>query len=646
MPNIPGSKMLSLDDLARMTAEIQEAEKNGTLGPDGRPLQRVDTRDLTPRDDYDPLQGAVLAEKQPPLHPAGDEIAMDTPVQQYVPPALRGQEKLKPTAITDIAPMTPPKKVGAELQEKWIKDLDNALERDKQAQWDNVIMPLYEKKLEEKALADMGVTDDDVAISADPGMDSIIPSDDGYKISEGDLEDMEEQGYVAPPQQTESIPKFDFGGAEKVYEEAPIAQTQAVPVVAPPPIPVTEPVKFEPVTVEEEPKLAPPIKIDPPKESIGDIDLDNIFGEDTSSEISEAVDDSDEEIELSEEEQKEEIAAMQKTIRQEIRPISKVIDISQFKVASKPITTSRVLANMTVNKAVHTANWYMQNAGRPFTMSELAGPEIEKLNPSAETGLSELMRNRERFGIFYDHIMDANKPSTFEAWAKTVPHDDVSALYYGAYRASFSHGSNLLPYYCSNPKCKHSFMQHKPIDSMVRFADDAAKERAKNIMALDPTGVSLSIESRIFQVSDDLCMSFHTPSIYNIEFEIPVLPKKFRDKYEELMYYISCIEDIYQIDHTNNFLIKMETKVEPNNIAKTVANKYKAFAAILQRLTADQYYSIYSYIKEVKEDHTGEVIFEYPETICPQCNQKIEAVEMDPMQMLFTRLRLPTILVL
>lgn len=628
-PGTPSRKMLSLDELAQMTSELREAEQTYTIGPDGKPLERVNTVDLTVRDDYDPLQSAKLAVKSVAVDEVSG-IAMAAPVKQYVPPALRGNT-LKPTSIDQIAPPKEPEKVGEELRNKWISDLDKAIERDRQNQWDNVIMPLVEKKIEEKALAELGVDEDSDEI-ADPSkvQTDMFAEDDSFKIDEGDL-DMDDNYVTAQePKMVEAPFVFDKPAGEvPAYTEEPNAQPE-VPVM---------------LSVPDMPEAQEPLKISEPEQSITDINLDDVFGEDSSSELIEASEEEDN-YELSEEEQKEEIAAMQQKIRQEIRPIGKVIDIGKFKVASKPINASKVLSNMTTNKSVHTANWYLPNGARPFTMSELAGPEIEKLNPSAETGLTELMRNRERYGIFYDHIIDNNKPGSFEAWAKTIPYDDVAALYYGAYRASFSHGSNLLPYYCTNKKCQHSFMEHKPIDSMVRFANDEAKERAKNIMAMDPTGLTLALESKLFQVSDDICISFHTPSIYNVEFEIPVLPKKFRERYEELMYYISCIESVYQIDHVHNLLIPMATKVEPDNISKTVANKYKAYAAVLQRLTADQYYSIYSYIKEVKEVHNDELIFEYPETECPKCHTKIAAAPTDAMTMLFTRLRLPTILVL
>ena len=181
---------------------------------------------------------------------------------------------------------------------------------------------------------------------------------------------------------------------------------------------------------------------------------------------------------------------------------------------------------------------------------------------------------------------------------------------------------------------------------MPKFKDDKVKEFVKNTLAKDPTTADYNIKSKLFQVSDDVCISFRMPSIYNRVFEAAMLPEKFRSRYEDLMFYIQCIEGIYQIDHVNKKLLRMQTKVEADKIEKTVANKYKAYAAILQNLKPDEYYSIPAFIKEIRVDHTEDITFAIPETTCPKCGKKVEETAMDAMNLLFTRLRLQTIRVL
>lgn len=592
-------KTIGLDELAELTAKAQESERNGAvMGSNGTSM--VNTRDMTPKSNYNPI-------------------------------AATGN--LKPTDIANIAPFKETKRVGQDLIDDMLFKLDTAVERDQQQMWDNVISPKIEEEVEKAILKD----DDSIEMPAS-GSQTLLGEDleENYN-GEGDIMTNEPNSIIEKPSE------FNFEAAEKTVEEVKEIQSKIrseasqIPdnTSAIPAMPVEE-VKEESIVKTETVVKEP--------ENLDDLDLDAVFGEDISGELTEEDDSDEAEIELTEEETKEEIKEMQSKIRSEASPISKIINLSEFKIGSQPVSSSRILTAMSTK--VHSANWYLPNAGRSFTMSEISGSEIQKLDPSAETGLNQLMRNKELYSVFYDHMIDANKPATFEAWTKTVPFDDIAHLYFGAYRASFSHGSNLLPYYCTNSKCKHSFMEHKDISTMIKFKDDAVKAKAKEIMSKDPTTQDYSIISKLFQVSDNLCISFKNPSIYNIVFESVALPETFKTKFADLMYYIGCIDTIYEIDHANKKLNKMTIKIENNNINKTIYNKYKSYAVILKSLKADEYSMIPSFIKEIKEDHSEDVKFMYPETVCPKCGKKIEAADVDPMTMLFTRLRLQTILVL
>lgn len=638
MNEIPGSsrtvpKQLSLDELAEMTKVTQQAEREGYMTDDyGRPLKRVATVDLTPKDDYDPLVSAKLA-SQAPSSPAPPQEP-----QQYMPPRT---SNLKPTPIEEIAPYKEPEEVGKEMKNKLIGDLDKAIARDKAAMWNNVVEPLYEQALADKLEAD--------------DSDLLSDSDDTYNNEEGDFT----MDTTPAMTSTNIAPVNNFE-----FDEEPILTTQTVqpeeqeePEELPRPA-VTVPAINSDVTAipdldtkAVEPEVQEPSldDVEPEgelsqAEDLSNLDLNDMFGEDIEDELTEV--DLEPEVELSEEDKKEEIVQMQQVIRKTANPISKVINLAEYTIASKPVTSSRVLASMASTAQIHTANWVLPHAGRSITMTELSGPEIEKLNPGLESGLSDLLRNKELYSIFYNHIIDANKPKTFDAWTKTVPFEDIPHLYFAAYRASFSHGTNLLPLACNNPKCKHSFMQHTPINSMVKFKDDAAKLRTKTIMGNDPTSDDYSIVSKLFQVSDSICISFKAPSIYNRVFETSVLPEKFRNSYQDLLGVIQTIDSIYQINHAEKKLVKMETKIEANDVVKTTFNKYKSYAAILQQLKADEYYAIPAFIKEVRTDRSDEITFQLPEVVCPKCGKTIPAAEMDAISLLFTRLRLQTILVL
>lgn len=587
---------LSLDEFANMTSQMQEAERNGTVyAADGTPM--VQTRDMTPKTTYNPIP--------------------------------TNSNNLKPVDIASIAPFEEKKRAGQDLIDEVLLKLDNAFERDKQQMWDNVIAPKIEEEVDKKILSD----DDDGVVNTAVGSQTLLGEDTEENYNdEGDT--MENNNIEAPTGFNFEIPDNSTNEASVTAPAAPEPKVVTTPTT--PNIPAEEIKEEEPVKAEI-PAKEP--------EDISTLDLDAIFGENASDELVEEDESPEAEIELSEEETKAEIKEMQDKIRREASPISKIINLSEYTIGSNPTTSSRVLAAMATKK-VHSASWYLPNAERSFVMSEISGSEIQKLDPSAETGLNELMRNKELYSVFYDHMIDANKPATFEAWTKTVPFDDIAHLYFGAYRASFSHGSNLLPYYCNNPKCKHSFMEHKAINTMIKFKDDTTAGKVKEIMAKDPTTQDYSIKSKLFQVSDNICISLKNPSIYNMVFERAALPETFRTKFADLMYYISCIDAIYEIDSINNRLNRMATKIEKDNINKTIYNKYKTYAVILKSLRADEYSLIPSFIKELKEDHSTDVSFFVPETVCPKCGKKIEATPMDPMTMLFTRLRLQTILVL
>lgn len=547
-----------------------------------------------------------------------------TPKSTYIPTPANGS--LKPVDITDIAEFEKPKRVGQELIDTMFDKLDTAIERDKREMWENVVAPKLEE-VTEKAI--LGSDEDDEY----DFNNTALYTENTMTYEGDDMEDVNTQG------------GFNFDEEDEAVLEIPVPTEPVVEKAND--IPVIPKEETTPVVVEKNEVVKTDIAEEESHEDIGELNLDNIFGKDVSDELSEEdYESSEAEIELSEEESQAEIKEMQAVIRKEANPISKIINLAEFTIGSKPVSSSSVLNTLITSTKVHSANWYMPNAGRSFTMAEISGAEIQKLDPSAETGLNELMRNKELYSVFYDHTIDANKPSTFEAWTKTVPFDDIGHLYFGAYRASFSHGSNLIPYYCNNPMCKHSFMEHKPINSMIKFKNVDIESKAKEIMAKDPTTEEYSIKSKLFQISNDVCIAFKNPSIYNVVFERAALPESFRNKFADLMYYISCIDAIYIIDHANKKLNKMSTKIEKDNINKTISNKYKSYAAILKNLRPDEYSLIPSFIKEVKNDHSEDIEFLMPETVCPKCGKKIEAIPMDPMTMLFTRLRLQTILVL
>lgn len=657
-------RMLNLDEVASMVAQQSTS------------TDVVQTTDLTNRDKYNPkarpdrtleVESKVKFEMDYRCNPDAVPPMMDipqpaNPIQQsmaqpnFTQPAARPtpRESLREVSISELAPPPEVKPVKT-FEDKLIGDLNAAIERDKRQMWENVIEPAKEAMEERQLYGD----DDMIEPTQTATFSQVVETE---KEEEGDtfMETYNPINLAAPA-------AFDFDNDDQAQPAAKetIQQPEEQPSMpqemqspeletVPTPIPkeaeqhIPEPV----VQLPEQPKVATdePTKpqyvvptsldlgttIEMEASSIQTADFSSMFNSDEDTEEESSTD-----IPMTEEDQEEEIKNIQMVIRAESTPIKNLVDLSKFTIASKATSATKVLSALT-NKPVHTANWIYLGAGRSFTMTELNGCEIEKIDPSAETGLNELMRNRELYTIFYNHIIDANKPESFEAWAKTVPFSDIPNLYFGVYRASFSHSANLLPFTCTH--CKHSFMEKHRIESMIKFANDDVKNEVKELLAKDPTTQQYNIKSKIYQISDRIAISFKAPSIYNVVFETASLPDNFRNQFSNLVYYINCIENIFTIDATNCKLIPVETKIEPTDIIKTINNRYKAFANILQTLSPDEFSSIPVYLKSINPNRQDDIKFQIPESVCPKCGKKIEASEADAISLLFTRLRLQTIL--
>lgn len=629
---------ISLDQLSQITAQ-QQQQAAVPRTKDGQPAPYVITKDLVgsvgdPLGDFikdleankapsePPVKGAKLADPVHVYNPT-QNIDMATPVQQQSQyTATKDMKKLDPSEIA------PPKvneaaKAAEEYRNKLITDLDNAIQRDKQEMWDNVVEPLYRQKLEEKMLAE-----------GEGNTDGIIPTDDDFDIDmsadeDTNLDDIGDFGMnddVKVTLEMGSEPAvIDNDNVEPSHnEQVPVQTVVPAPksvVVAPTPVqaPIND-VSFDQPTKE--------VDIADTYNSITSSDLDDIFKDDDEDTV-------DDEVVQ---------AAITEEIKSKIRPISNVINLSEYTVSTKATSGSKVLSQINTTRNSQVGTWVLVNAGRPITMTAMYGDEIEKINPDPDASdLPEFQRQKQIFSIFYDHTVDANKPATLEAWTKTIPASDIPHLYFTAYKATFSDGANYLPRRCLNGGCNNGFLELTALDSMVKYKDDDAKKRIQDILAMDPTSPDLNIKATLYQVSDNLCISVRTPSIYSMVFEDAVLNKQFKTKYSELTTWISCIEDIYVIDHATKQLIKVTYKIEPNNMARTTNNKYKTYAAILKTLSSDQYINAVNKINDIQAQHIDDVSYGLPATSCPKCGTAIpEDPKVNAVVAFFMRHRLQT----
>lgn len=354
------------------------------------------------------------------------------------------------------------------------------------------------------------------------------------------------------------------------------------------------------------------------------------------------LDDEDEEEQKEEEfteEQKQEILNNFKSqIKAVIKPAKERLDISKFTVRTKGVAVSKVLSTKVPSK--HVTDWVLPNTKRSISMTELSGSEIEKLN-IALNQRNKLNSIKNLYTIIYDHILDSNKPSTLEEWVKSISWFDTTHLYFAIYKACFENG-NYVPYVCTNNKCNNTFIIQHKIEDMIKYKDEEAKAKIRKIFEKDTTAPS-TIEASLVPISNDYCVSLRVPSIYNVAFENAVLDENFQTKYSEMLSIISFIENIYSIEHSTMELVPIETKVDSDDIVKTIKYKIRGYHKILSKLTPDEFIELRDLTNKMMLDEDESITYVYPEVECPKCKTKIDERAVDPLSMVFTRHRLTTI---
>lgn len=345
-------------------------------------------------------------------------------------------------------------------------------------------------------------------------------------------------------------------------------------------------------------------------------------------------DEDEEEDEDTKSDSEKQMSDIKSKLKEKIKPVANVIDLSSFTISSNPVSISNALKASSNNK--HVADWVFPAEGRAISMEEFTGLELEKLNP-ANSSRNRLNTYKDIYELIYKHIVDANKPSTMEQWAKKVNFFDLDHLYFAIYKASFE-GSNFIPYNC--PHCKEVFVSEDvSIEDMVKYKDDKAKERIMALLNTDTTSESNSVAVEVVQISDNYVAGLREPSVYNMIFENAILDEKFTEKYSELLSLITFVDTIYFIDREHNELRPIEPKTYPNNMVKTIKSKISTYGKILQSLNSDQFYQFNAYIKAIQDRH-DDLSYRLPSVKCPKCEKEIAEAEMPAEGLLFTRCQL------
>ena len=324
--------------------------------------------------------------------------------------------------------------------------------------------------------------------------------------------------------------------------------------------------------------------------------------------------------------------------------ISKVVDLSAFKIRKTPISINKALAQTTAKAVETVASWVLPETKSVFTLSGLTGQEISSFDPE-ENRMTALEFYRNKFSIIYNHIK-GEKPTSLEAWMKTIYAGDYDHLIFGVYRATFGN-SNHIPMQCTNAAvdidgkhvCKKVFMYTPDIETMIKHKTEKSKNLFKELMLRGDGIYNDEIEANLVQISDDYVVAIKRPSLYTIFIENSIFSDAERKKHSKLLATTSYIDSIYLISTETESLIPIDLKPDKDSIAKTVKRKLAAFIKVFKQLTPDQY----SYLRVVvakidSEEQESEYVM--PDAVCPHCGTIVKSAPYPPLHMLFTRHRL------
>lgn len=369
--------------------------------------------------------------------------------------------------------------------------------------------------------------------------------------------------------------------------------------------------------------------------------------------LNELDDDEDEDDEEIEEEKEEEIGIeklnlseeewterLKESAKSKIKIINdnKVIDLSQFTVASKTVSVKNAIKVVNTEELPYTSNWGLFNTGNPVVIEEFRGQEISKLLGNDD--LTRYNRNREIYKLIYEHDKTPGKPE-FTDWLKGISVRDIDHLYMAIYRASYG-GANYIPYNCT--ECGNVFVSDEtPLYKMIKFKTKEDELKAEEIIEkvlTEPTKLKTYRE----QISDDYVMDFKDPSIYNMYFELALLPDSFTEENPELITYICYIDAIYVIDRETMSLIPINLTKNDKDLTKELMYKIKRYSKVLKSLSGDELGKVQAKIGEIASNKEVDIDYVLPECVCPRCGKTINETVISAQDLVFTRHQLARIM--
>ena len=546
-----------------------------------------------------------------------------------VTPKVTDTSELKPIDINQIAPPKPKFDINETPVVKAYKELDDALDRKKKETEERLKMAkqeILEARIE-KSIKDDNL-DDDV---------------DNLKTTKKDSNsDKSLQEYIDENDELNSLIQETNTDTMEVSDNVKAAMNVANAT--------TETLSTN--TKEESPSKAELLKQQ--EELFNESDSEENFLEEEEQEDEDIVDEEDnseEDLKEAEETQKLREAAFkeyQAKVKECISPMStgKAIDLSKFKIRRKPVSYSKLLAeratNTTAKEKEHISSWILPNSGRTITLREFKGTDLDSLN-SDDDSLNALQRLTRFYSTIYRHVVDSNKPTTLEAWLKSVSLLDVSHLHFAIYKASFEQ-SNYVTEICNNKKCLAMDLVKHPIMDMVKFKDEETKKKYMDIFNKKESSTPSTIEETPVQINDKYVFGIRFPSIYHSLFESTQISRNIAVKHQALLANMAFINSIYSIDSEAQELVPIDFKPDSSSFKNTVVNKFKIIVRVLKEFTPDEFAYLQRAIIKLSNDQfetPGDITYGYPESKCSKCGSVIPAIpQANPITMVFTRLQL------
>lgn len=348
-------------------------------------------------------------------------------------------------------------------------------------------------------------------------------------------------------------------------------------------------------------------------------------------EIEKELDDS--EAESNDQISQERLDELKKQINDKISPIIRPYNLSSFTISSKPASVRNTTSNA---KHQHTkvADWALYHTRQHITMEGFMGEDINTIiGQSRRNTVSTI---RERYQVFYDHILDEDKPKSLDEWLKVTSAKDVPHLYAAAYRASFE-GINFIAYDCDNPKCKNAFISNSvPFMDMVKFKDSKVKADFMSILNREAQAGDLYVGA-VTQISPSYAVVIKDASIYDAAIKISYLDDEFKTKYSNAVGFSPYIDSVYYINTETQTLDPIKFMYYSNNVGKTEKAKIIVLSKVIKTLTPDELNLLTSLISKFAPGSDDPITYRTPEVVCPKCGKKIDEEQSSMVEMLFLR---------